>query len=265
MQLAFVHTAALPGLSRTHVATPITRCVPLVVRRPVLSARLHTPSSTPSHNLSYNPTSPQHLFSAVIPTALRHLTFLSPALVGFLLTHTPALAQSSTDTSSADPSLASEAAVKLAKEAAENVGDAAAEAFSSAGDQDTSLTSRVLVIVFFSLLIYATIGSIFLAIDSFLVRRNDKRERQWVLDRLDGKPIPKTRWSREDMSLPKDFPVRPKPQNRAATDGIGNRRTRRQVEKYEKSSAKERAAKKRKSEKVSRKKASDADDADTKS
>lgn len=144
----------------------------------------------------------------------------------------------------AKPSFA-EVANDAVQNAADVVSDVAGTAASAASDvateaaRDDSMLSKGLFNLALGLLIYVTIGSIILSINKFIVNRNDKLERKWVKNRLEGKPFPSNYWldQREDTSLPEDFPIKPK----RNSEGTGNRQVRREMKKSRDKDAKKSA------------------------
>lgn len=117
------------------------------------------------------------------------------------------------------------------------VSEAGTEAVKTATDavravlSDDDLLSKGLFYLAFGLLIYVTTGVIILTINKFVVNRNDKLNRKWVKDRLEGRPVPPNRWLKDPkdaQKFPDDFPV--KPMQSISTEE-GNRQQRRGMKK----------------------------------
>lgn len=91
-------------------------------------------------------------------------------------------------------------------------------------DLDSSLTSRILGWTAFLLLVIASVSAVILSIDNFIKTREDKKNRQWVQDRIDRRPYPKNFWSPdEDTTFTAD--------SRGATTGKPMNRETRRMEK----------------------------------
>ncbi|CAN8065991.1 unnamed protein product [Agarophyton chilense] len=91
--------------------------------------------------------------------------------------------------------------------------------------QGNPTLDRILGTTVIVLLVYVTIGAIIITIDGIIIRRNDKREREWVRKRVEGEPYPKTIWSPE---IDTEFPPK---STSGASSTAGLNREQRRIEK----------------------------------
>lgn len=185
------------------------------------------------------------------------LTFLTINVAQPISAAQQAVTKAASDAISPETKEAVNAVAESATQAVGKAGEAASE-YATEASRDNTLFSKVLLNVCLGLLVYATIGSIILTVDNFIKNRNDKLNRQWVKDRLEGRPFPSNDFldQREDISFPKDFPVQP------SSSEVGNRQARRVMKKTEKKSNR---SKREKKSSTTSKRGVDSSSKDTKS